>query len=41
MQELDQLYARNAVWGIGHRTLKNFEFSSAAYTMGADVHFEA
>jgi hypothetical protein len=38
MHELDQLYGRNTVWGIGQRTLKNFEFIASAHTMGADVH---
>jgi len=38
MDELDQLCGRNTVWGIGQRTLKNFDFISSAHTMGADVH---
>jgi hypothetical protein len=38
MVELDQLYGRNTVWGIGQRTLKNFDFLACAQTMGADVH---
>jgi hypothetical protein len=38
MDQLAQLYGRNTVWGIGQRTLKNFEFISSAHAMGADVH---